>query len=105
MYLELNRTIATFRRRECLTLPFLNRNFEESEDELREAVADSMNNLFVMEDEEKLEVHDGVEEEEEDSQQIQQAVGDSPADTVSSEPEGGGGQSGENTTSNQQQTI
>ncbi|XP_039673293.1 uncharacterized protein LOC120569504 [Perca fluviatilis] len=26
-------------------------NFEESEDELREAVADSMNNLFVMEDE------------------------------------------------------
>lgn len=26
------------------------RNFEESEDELREAVADSMKNLFVMDD-------------------------------------------------------
>ncbi|KAI4790020.1 hypothetical protein KUCAC02_034881 [Chaenocephalus aceratus] len=86
-------------------------NFEDSEDELREAVADSMNNLFVMEDEEKLEVRDvmedgekleklevrdvmedgeklevrdGMEEEGEDSQQIQQVVGDSPADAVSS---------------------
>ncbi|XP_033934091.2 uncharacterized protein [Pseudochaenichthys georgianus] len=60
------------------------RNFEDSEDELREAVADSMNNLFVMEAEEKQEVRDGMEEEEEDSQQIQQVVGDSPADAVSS---------------------
>lgn len=35
----------------CSFFPlFLIRNFEESEDELREAVADSMRNLFVMED-------------------------------------------------------
>ncbi|KAK5920333.1 hypothetical protein CgunFtcFv8_024154 [Champsocephalus gunnari] len=78
-------------------------NFEDSEDELREAVADSMINLFVME--EKLEVHDGMEEQEEDSQQIRQAVGESPADAVSSEPEGAGGRSDGNTTSNQPPTI
>ncbi|XP_040912645.1 serine/threonine-protein kinase Nek5-like isoform X2 [Toxotes jaculatrix] len=43
-------------------------NFEESEDELREAVADSMKNLFVMEDaentEEREEVDDGMEDRE-----------------------------------------
>ncbi|KAK5889812.1 hypothetical protein CesoFtcFv8_013395 [Champsocephalus esox] len=81
------------------------RNFEDSEDELREAVADSMINLFVMEAEEKLEVHDGMEEQEEDSQQIRQVVGESPADAVSSEPEGAGGRSDGNTTSNQPPTI
>lgn len=59
------------------------RNFEESDDELREAVADSMKNLFVLEDsssEERVE-----EEEEEDGgsataancQQIQTEVQDS----------------------------
>lgn len=59
------------------------RNFEESDDELREAVADSMKNLFVLEDsssEERVE-----EEEEEDGgsataancQQIQTEVEDS----------------------------
>ncbi|XP_028446174.1 serine/threonine-protein kinase Nek5-like [Perca flavescens] len=76
-------------------------NFEESEDELREAVADSMNNLFVMEDESSDEAErteervvaalasDGTEENEgggaesaADSPQIQQQE----ADVVSSEP-------------------
>ena len=45
------------------------RNFEESEDELREAVADSMKNLFVLEDsssEERVEEEEEEEEEEED---------------------------------------
>lgn len=36
------------------------RNFEESEDELRDAVADSMKNLFVMEDGSSDEADDGT---------------------------------------------
>uniref|UniRef100_UPI0037E7B9C2 serine/threonine-protein kinase Nek5-like n=1 Tax=Semicossyphus pulcher TaxID=241346 RepID=UPI0037E7B9C2 len=81
-------------------------NFEESEDELREAVADSMKNLFVMEDsssdeEERAEVDGGKQEREDggaggdaDSQSVQLEVEDSGADVaagpmevVSSEPE------------------
>ncbi|XP_049449978.1 serine/threonine-protein kinase Nek5-like isoform X2 [Epinephelus fuscoguttatus] len=99
-------------------------NFEESEDELREAVADSMKNLFVMEDESSDEAEhteetaavggDGTEENEDggaaasaaDSQQIQPEVEDSQADNVSSEPEERDGQSDSsdtNTASNKQQ--
>ncbi|XP_033469655.2 serine/threonine-protein kinase Nek5 [Epinephelus lanceolatus] len=99
-------------------------NFEESEDELREAVADSMKNLFVMEDGSSDEAEhteetaavggDGTEENEDgsaaasaaDSQQIQPEVEDSQADNVSSEPEERDGQSDSsdnNTASNKQQ--
>ncbi|XP_074513716.1 serine/threonine-protein kinase Nek5 isoform X1 [Sebastes fasciatus] len=97
-------------------------NFEESEDELREAVADSMKNLFVMEDgssdeaehtEERAAANDGMEENEDvgavsaaDSQQIQPEVEDSRADVVSNEPEECYGQSehsDDNTTLNKQQ--
>lgn len=57
------------------------RNFEESEDELREAVADSMKNLFVMED--------SSSDEEESSQNREQvdgrAGGDSDLQQVCSE--------------------
>ncbi|XP_047457233.1 serine/threonine-protein kinase Nek5-like [Mugil cephalus] len=62
-------------------------NFEESEDELREAVADSMRNLFVMEDtssDENMQVADDMEEKEdggtvnaEDNQRVQPGVEDS----------------------------
>ncbi|XP_029283275.1 serine/threonine-protein kinase Nek5 [Cottoperca gobio] len=67
-------------------------NFEESEDELREAVADSMKNLFVMEDSSSDEgmmeqTEDGGAESAADSQHLQLEVEDSPADVVSSEPE------------------
>ncbi|XP_068558015.1 serine/threonine-protein kinase Nek5-like isoform X3 [Cebidichthys violaceus] len=84
-------------------------NFEESEDELREAVADSMKNLFVMEDgssdeaehtEERAAVEDGMNENEvgreanaADSQHNQQEVEDSCADIVSPETEECNGQS------------
>nr|XP_033469655.1 serine/threonine-protein kinase Nek5-like isoform X2 [Epinephelus lanceolatus] len=99
-------------------------NLEESEDELREAVADSMKNLFVMEDGSSDEAEhteetaavggDGTEENEDgsaaasaaDSQQIQPEVEDSQADNVSSEPEERDGQSDSsdnNTASNKQQ--
>ncbi|KAL7385032.1 hypothetical protein ABVT39_013980 [Epinephelus coioides] len=99
-------------------------NFEESEDELREAVADSMKNLFVMEDGSSDEAEhteetavvggDGTEENEDgdaaasaaESQQIQPEVEDSQADNVSSEPEERDGQSDSsdnNTASNKQQ--
>ncbi|XP_070694405.1 serine/threonine-protein kinase Nek5-like [Pempheris klunzingeri] len=86
-------------------------NFEESEDELREAVADSMKNLFIMEDgssdeaentEQRAPLDDGMKEDNEgtastaDSHQIQPEVKHSQADTagptVSSEPEGGASQ-------------
>uniref|UniRef100_A0A3B4UFP3 non-specific serine/threonine protein kinase n=2 Tax=Seriola dumerili TaxID=41447 RepID=A0A3B4UFP3_SERDU len=74
-------------------------NFEESEDELREAVADSMKNLFVMEDgssdetentEERVEVHDGTQ----DSEDGRAELKDSRADVgvVSSGPKEGDGQ-------------
>lgn len=103
---------------------FLIRNFEESEDELREAVADSMKNLFVMADgssdeedtEERAAGGDGMEEKEgggaasaAESQQIQPEVEDSPADVaaaptvvVSCEPEEGDECSDDNTTLNTQ---
>lgn len=67
---------------------FLLRNFEESEDELREEVADSMRNLFVMEtdssEEESAEAADGREDKQNgetvvtsDPQQIQTEVKES----------------------------
>ncbi|XP_059198844.1 serine/threonine-protein kinase Nek5-like isoform X2 [Centropristis striata] len=97
-------------------------NFEESEDELREAVADSMKNLFVMEDgssdeaehaEEEEAGDNGMEENEDegavratDSKEIQPKVEDSHSDVVSSEQEEHEGQnknSDNNTTLNKQQ--
>lgn len=89
-------------------------NFEESEDELREAVADSMRNLFVMEDGSSEEAErtqetadddddgdgDGVNETEvgrevnaKDSRQTQREVEDSRADVAPVEPEECDGQS------------
>ncbi|XP_029133467.2 serine/threonine-protein kinase Nek5 isoform X2 [Labrus bergylta] len=85
-------------------------NFEESEDELREAVADSMKNLFVMEDgsseeertEEGAEADDGSEARDErrvaDPQQVQTEIEDSGdvaanlTEVVVPELEGGDGQ-------------
>ncbi|XP_060910033.1 serine/threonine-protein kinase Nek5-like isoform X2 [Labrus mixtus] len=85
-------------------------NFEESEDELREAVADSMKNLFVMEDgsseeertEEGAEADDGSEARDErrvaDPQQVQTEIEDSGdvaanlIEVVAPELEGGDGQ-------------
>ncbi|XP_040004454.1 serine/threonine-protein kinase Nek5-like isoform X2 [Xiphias gladius] len=91
-------------------------NFEESEDELREAVADSMKNLFIMEDgssdetentEDRTVEDDGTEDNEDggaesaaDPQPIQRELRDSCADVtagsigvVSSEPKERDGQS------------
>ncbi|XP_056282264.1 serine/threonine-protein kinase Nek5 isoform X2 [Pseudoliparis swirei] len=89
-------------------------NFEESEDELREAVADSMRNLFVMEDGSSEEAErtqetaddddddgdDGMNETEvgrevnaKDSRQTQREVEDSRADVAPIEPEECDGQS------------
>ncbi|XP_068428475.1 serine/threonine-protein kinase Nek5-like isoform X2 [Clinocottus analis] len=85
-------------------------NFEESEDELREAVADSMRNLFVMDDasldeaerKEERAAEDDVDDDDgeemnktqvgrevsgEDSRQTQGDVGDFCADVVPTEPE------------------
>ncbi|XP_051258817.1 serine/threonine-protein kinase Nek5-like isoform X2 [Dicentrarchus labrax] len=61
-------------------------NFEESEDELREAVADSMQNLFIPEDgssdeAERAAVEDGREQSE-DSQRVQPEVEDSRSDAA-----------------------
>lgn len=114
--------IDQFPQKDHFNFLFLVRNFEESEDELREAVADSMKNLFVMEDgssdeaehtEERAAANDGMEENEDvgavsaaDSQQIQPEVEDSRADVVSNEPEECYGQSehsDDNTTLNKQQ--
>ncbi|XP_029348752.1 serine/threonine-protein kinase Nek5 isoform X2 [Echeneis naucrates] len=64
-------------------------NFEESEDELREAVADSMKNLFIMEDEAESR-EQGVEGGGAEPQQPE--VKDSRADVSSSEAEGGDAQ-------------
>ncbi|XP_044071779.1 serine/threonine-protein kinase Nek5-like isoform X2 [Siniperca chuatsi] len=102
-------------------------NFEESEDELREAVADSMKNLFVMEDgssdeaertEERAAVADGTEENEDGgavsaADPVQPEVEDSdvaagPPGVVSSEPKERDGQSessGGNAALNKRQTT
>lgn len=78
---------------------FLIRNFEESEDELREAVADSMKKLFVSSSEEAENREEGVAVEQSEEggavssvypQQIQPEVDDVtavPAGVISSEPE------------------
>lgn len=94
------------------------RNFEESEDELREAVADSMKNLFVPEDgssdEESTEgraaLRDGTEDGEDggaDSQQIQPEVEEwdaaaRPTGVVSCEGDGRSECSGDNAALNTQ---
>ncbi|XP_036965989.1 serine/threonine-protein kinase Nek5-like isoform X5 [Acanthopagrus latus] len=52
-------------------------NFEESEDELREAVADSMKNLFVLEDSSSEEREEEEEEEEDRGHQMKTEVEDS----------------------------
>lgn len=60
---------------------FVLRNFEESEDELREAVADSMKNLLILEDRSS--------EEEEDRPAhllVQLEVQDSPSDSTVGQP-------------------
>ncbi len=76
---------------------FVIRNFEESEDELRQAVTDSMKNLFVLEDRssdeaestEMLAEDDGMKENDDggassaaDAQQIQLEVEDSRSDAA-----------------------
>ncbi|XP_042350746.1 serine/threonine-protein kinase Nek5-like [Plectropomus leopardus] len=95
-------------------------NFEESEDELREAVADSMKNLFVMEDDSSDEAErteetaaaggDGTEEQEEDEGAVASAAGSQhtrpEVSGVSCEAEERDGQSDtsdDNNTSNKQQ--
>lgn len=88
------------------------RNFEESEDELREAVADSMKNLFVMEDgssdeagnteEDGEEVHGGTQDRDNTGEANAQQNKAGPED-----PTGGDGERDESQTdeeTSQQQT-